>query len=188
MLTIHVPDSTDELWDEKNEEFKYLKFSGRVLRLEHSLISIAKWETKYCRAFIGSKVFTDDEFLYYIKCMTIDKNVDDSVYMHLTFDNKKSIKEYINAPLTATHVVQYAKAKTKMKESITSELIYYWMIVFGIPFECEKWPLQRLLALLDICQAKTKSTSKKHGKIDAKQMADRQVLNAKRKAQLHTTG
>lgn len=99
MLRITIPDK--ELWDEIKEEFVYKK--GQTIQLEHSLVSLSKWESKYCRPFLVKQDKTYDETVDYIKFMTITQNVAPEVYKNLTDKNIEDIKKYIEAPMTATH-------------------------------------------------------------------------------------
>lgn len=160
MLLLVIPET--ELWDEKKQEFVYTKAVS--LRLEHSLVSVSKWESKWRKPFI--KTFSDksglssDELIDYIRCMTLTQNVDPSVYLNLTRDNYKQIIAYIDAPMTATWFSDEKKAKPN-RRVITSELIYCWMIDFGIPFECQKWHFNRLITLLRVCEAEHRQPKKR---------------------------
>lgn len=180
MLQITIPGT--ELWDEKLEQFVYTK--DETLQLEHSLISLSKWESKWCKVFLSKEEKTTEETIDYIKCMTITPRVDPSVYDRLTQDNIKQIQEYIAAPMTATYFSKEAGGKVN-REQVTSELIYYWMIAMQIPFECEKWHLNRLLTLIRVCNIKNQPP-KKMSKKDI--MSRNAALNAARKKQLNTTG
>lgn len=189
MLTIHVDASPEkEYWDAKKEEFvKIGACKECTLKLEHSLISISLWESKYHIPFISDKAHTEEQTLYYIKCMTINKNVvPDSVYDHLTSKDISKISEYIKDPMTATTVSELPSSKKKnTKEIVTSELIYYWMIALQIPHEYEKWHLNRLLMLIEVCNAKN-TPPKKMSKGEI--MARNKQLNAARRAKYHTKG
>ena len=178
MLQITIPDK--EYWDAKNERFVIRK--GQTLCLEHSLVSVSKWEAKYHKPFLSSEK-TNEEVLYYIKCMTITQNVDDSVYEMLTRDNYKEINDYIADPMTATTITD--RSGKKSREIITSELIYYWMIALNIPFKCEKWHLNRLMMLIRVCNIKNQP-SKKMSK--AQTMRSNAALNAARRQQMHSKG
>ena len=184
MLRITIPAPMTEDWDEVNEEFVY-RPAGKeqTLCLEHSLVSISKWESKWCKPFLSSEK-TDEEFLDYIKCMTISPNVPDDVYGRLTLDNFKEIEKYVNATMTAT-TFRDDKTKKSNREIVTSELIYYWMIALNIPFECEKWHIKRLLTLIRVCEVKN-GTTKKRSKRDI--MSRNAALNAARRQQLNTKG
>lgn len=181
MLQIEVPISP-EGWDEEKQEFVEPKF--QTLCLEHSLLSISKWESKWCKSFINTKQMTDEETLNYVKCMTITQNVKEDVYTHLTRDNLISITKYIEAPMTATTVKSATKGKVT-NEIVTSELIYHWMIALNIPFECQKWHLNRLLMLIRVCSAKNQ-TDKNMNKKDI--MSRNKALNAARRKQLNSRG
>ena len=180
MLTITIP-ATEE-FDEIKGEFVYSK--EQTLQLEHSLLSISKWESKWCKAFLDRHDKTAEEIIDYIKCMTINKNVDDNVYGCLTQDNITAINDYIGAPMTATYFSANDNGK-KSNERITSELIYYWMIALNIPFECQKWHINRLLTLIRVCNIKNQPP-KKMSKRDI--MSRNTQLNAARRKQMNTKG
>ena len=183
MLQITVPGT--ELFDENTSTF--IQTSDTQLKLEHSLLSISKWESRWCKPFLVSdkkKCLTNAEFLDYIRCMTLNNNVSKDVYNALTPENIQDITKYINHPMTATTVQNMPASSNGRREIITSELIYYWMIAYQIPFECEKWHINRLITLIKVCNAKN----------NPKKMSKREVLNqnralntARRKA-LHTKG
>lgn len=182
MLQIIVP-AVEEGWDSEKEEFVYSK--EQVLQLEHSLVSISKWESKWNKAFLGKQTKTEEEILDYIRCMTINKNVDPSVYSHMTEQNFNDINAYINAPMTATCIPETKDGK-KNNDVVTSELIYFWMVSYSIPVEFEKWHINRLLTLIQVCDIKNSPNKKK---MSAKEIASRNAaINAKRKAKLGTRG
>lgn len=145
---ITIP-ANEDLWDEANERF--ISFKGQTLVLEHSLISISKWEMKYKKPFITEDKMSVEEFIYYIKCMTLNQ-VDDFAYNFITPENIQEIEEYIADPMTATTITDL-KHNYK-KEVITSEIIYYQMLSFGIPVEFEKWHLNRLITLIRVFSIK----------------------------------
>ena len=180
MLQITIP--AGERWDEGKQEFIQVK--GHTLQLEHSLISLSKWESKWCKAFLSNKDKTYEETMDYIKCMTITPNVDPDVYNYLTSDNINQINEYIGAPMTATYFSE-DKSRKAGREVVTAELIYYWMISLNIPFECQKWHLNRLLALIRVCNIKNQPP-KKMSKREI--MSRNATLNAARRSQMGTTG
>lgn len=182
MLKITIP--AREQFDERTNEFVYVK--EQTLQLEHSLVSLSKWESKWCKAFISKREKTYEETIDYIKCMTITQNVKPEVYYNLTQKDLDTINAYIEAPMTATYLSEDKKGK-QSKDVVTSELIYYWMISLGIPPEYDKWHLNRLLTLINLCNRKNQpSGGKKTNKRDlASQYA---ALNAARKKQLHTRG
>lgn len=180
MLQITIP--AVELWDERKQEFVTTK--EQTLQLEHSLVSISKWESKWCKPFLSKQEKTFEETLDYIKCMTITQNVDPEVYNYLTNKNIEEINNYINAPMTATYFSDDKIAKTS-REQITAELIYYWMIALNIPFECQKWHLNRLLTLIKVCNIKNQPPKKRNRK---EIMSRNTALNAARKKQLNTKG
>lgn len=161
MLKIVIPNKPSvELYDEKTNEFFYSKpIKEQTLQLEHSLVSISKWESKWCKSFLSRADKTNEETIDYIKCMTLTQNVDPIVYENLSSENIKQINEYIDAPMTAT-VISNRNLRKRNNEVVTSELIYYWMIALNIPFECQKWHLNRLLALIQVCDAKNQPPKK----------------------------
>lgn len=180
MLTIVVPGV--EMFDEQSQEF--VTNGDVTLELEHSLISLSKWESMYEKPFLGDDNKTAEEVLGYIKLMTLTPNVPDEVFEKLSNANVLAINNYIESKMTATWFSE-APSAPKSRDVITAELIYYWMIIFNIPFECEKWHLNRLFTLIRVCnikQAKPKKMSR------AEIAARNRELNAQRKAQLGTRG
>ena len=181
MLNITIP--AIDGWDDDKQEFVDIKPS-RTLSLEHSLISLSKWESKWCKPFISTKDKTQEEIIDYIKCMTLTQNVADDVYNRLNFENIKQINEYINAPMTATRFFNDKNVKTS-REQITSEIIYYWMITLNIPFECQKWHLNRLLTLIRVCNIKNQPPKK----MSRREILSRNAaLNAARRKQFNSKG
>ena len=181
MLQIKVP-LTSEGWDEERQEFVEPEY--KTLQLEHSLISLSKWESKWCKCFFSKESKTAEETIDYIKCMTLTQNVKQDVYDHLTKENIDEINKYIEAPMTATHFYE-DKNNRPSREAITSELIYYWMIALNIPFECQKWHINRLLTLIRVCNVKNQPP-KKMSKREL--MSRNAALNAARRKQLNTHG
>lgn len=177
MLEITVP--SKEFWDPDKEMF--ITITGATLQLEHSLVSISKWESEWERPFFDPKPKTVEETIDYIKCMTIGKHSDD-IFISIAKDPKllETIKQYIDKPMSATWFNDNKTRKSSSREVITSELIYYWMISFNIPFECQKWHINRLLTLIRICGIKNQPPKKTKQKDLSKQYAE---LNAKRQAQ-----
>lgn len=181
MLRITIPDI--ESWDERSEQF-VVTWKGRTLQLEHSLISLSKWESRWHKPFLSKKSMTREETLDYIKLMTVTPNVPSDTYEHLTNENIDEITDYINAPMTATTFSDEKNGK-KSREVITAELIYYWMIALNIPFECQKWHLNRLLTLIRVCNIKN-APPKKRSTRDI--MSQNAALNAARRKQLNSRG
>jgi hypothetical protein len=179
LLRIIIPEQ--ELYDEGKEEFIYS--DEQSLQLEHSLVSISKWEAKWGKPFLNAKDKTVDEVIDYVRCMTINKNIDNDLYERLTESNLRDINAYIESSMTATTFKP--EPDSPNREVITSELIYYWMVSYNIPFECEKWHLNRLLTLIRVCNVKNtppKKTSKQ-------ELINRnRELNRARKEQFNTSG
>lgn len=180
MLRITVP--AVEQWDEEKQEFIYAK--EQTLQLEHSLVSLSKWEAKWCKVFLTKQEKTLEETLDYVRCMTLTQNVDPNVYNNLTTANINEINRYIEAPMTATYFSE-DKAGKPSREQITSELIYYWMIALNIPSEYQKWHLNRLLTLIRVCNIKNQPPRKRSRKEILNHNA---ALNAARRKQLNTRG
>lgn len=171
-----------EQWDEEKQEF--IPAKTQTLQMEHSLVSISKWESKWCKSFLSNREKTTEETIDYIKCMTLTQNVKPEAYEHLTRSDIDRIKQYIEAPMTATYFNENKNGKGG-REIITSELIYYWMIASNIPFECQKWHLNKLLTLIRVCEIKNTPPKKmSRGEI----MSRNAALNAARRKQLNTKG
>lgn len=176
MLTLTI--GGEELYDEENERF--ITNPSVTLKLEHSLLSVSEWESKWKKRYLNNDdPHTIEETIDYIRCMTINKDVDPAVYNRLTRFDLQKIEDYIADKRTATWFRKEEGKGNKTGELVTSELIYYWMIASNIPFECERWHLNRLLTLIRICEIKN-SPAKKMSKKDL--YAQNRALNAKRKA------
>ena len=180
MLQITIP--ATELWDEQKQKFIYTK--EQTLSLEHSLVSLSKWESKWHKPFLSKTEKTVDETIDYIRCMTLTQNVKPEVYLGLTADNITQVNAYIEDSMTATFFSEDTSGK-RSREVVTSELIYYWMIALNIPVKFEKWHLNRLLTLIRVCNIKN-SPPKKYSKGEI--MRRNAALNAARKKQLGTKG
>lgn len=172
----------EEYYDEVKEEFVYPEVV--MLQLEHSLVSISKWESKWHKPFLTNNSKTEEETLDYIKCMTVTEHVPDEVYAFLNRDNVNRINNYIQDSMTATTFSNRQGGKAN-KEIVTSELIYYWMIALGIPQEYQYWHLNRLLTLIKICNVKN-SPPKKRSQSDI--MNEYEALNRARREALKSKG
>ena len=170
-----------EIWDDFKLEFIYT--DDEILELEHSLVSISKWEAKWCKPFFSKKERTYEETIDYIKQMTLN-NPDNDIYKRLSYENLKEIEEYINSPCTATYIYEN-KENSPSRETVTSELIYYWMIIFNIPAEYQYWHLNRLMMLIRVCEIKSKKP-KTMGK--GALMRRNSALNAARRKKYNTRG
>ena len=180
MLQIVIPEL--ELFDDSKNEFVTSK--EQTLQLEHSLVSLSKWESKWCKAFFSKREKTYEETLDYIKCMTLTQNVPDSVYKRLTRSNVEQINRYIESPMSATHF-RATDGGSQNRETITSELIYYWMIALNIPFECQKWHINRLLTLVRLCNIKNQPPRTQNKRETINQYA---ALNEARRKQFNSKG
>jgi hypothetical protein len=154
------------------------------LQLEHSLVSLSKWESRWCKPFMSKTEKTTEQTIDYIRCMTITQNIPDDVYNGITSEIVEQVSRYIEAPMTAT-TFSDDKKNVVNRDIITAEIIYYWMIALNIPFECQKWHLNRLLTLINVCNIKSQP-KKKTSKKDI--MSRNAALNEARRQRLNTTG
>lgn len=168
-----------EFFDEKKQEF--VVFKGGVLVLEHSLLSISKWEAKWKKPFLKSEK-TKEETFDYIRCMTVNSNVNELIYSCLSAKQVEEIADYMNDPMTATTI----KDTKRSNQIITSEIIYYWMIAQNVPIEFEKWHINRLLTLLKVCAIN--NNPKKNNMSRSEVMRQNRELNRARRAKYHTKG
>lgn len=150
MLTITLPAS--RFFDERTEEF--VCFPAVTLKLEHSLISVSKWEAKWRKSFLSAKEFTMEEFRDYVRCMSLNPDLPPETFARINPGNVAEIWAYIKDPMTATTFTRRGKQKAMSNSVITAETVYYWMVSFDIPFSCEKWHLNRLLTLIEVCSVK----------------------------------
>lgn len=164
MLPLHFDEI--EVYDEERNLFETIR--EQTIYLEHSLVSLAKWESKWHKPYLSDDEKTPEEILDYIRCMTVTPNVNPIVYKMLTPEHIKAIEEYINDKMTATWFKE--TKNVKRKEVITAEIIYYWMISLQIPVEFQKWHLNRLLTLIKVCNSKNQP----------KKMSKREILSRNR--------
>lgn len=185
MITITIPESHD-MWDQENDCFVDAK--GYSLQLEHSLISIQQWESKYHKPFLSTEK-NNVELIDYIKCMTINKGIPDEAYLRIPLSEMQRINDYIQDPMTATKIYEIGKRKSKggRKGSgvVTAEKIYYWMISCNIPSEYRKWHLNQLMTLIQVFDVEG-DTNNKMSPNEAREWQKAQ--NAARRKALHTKG
>lgn len=172
----------NEYYDE--QENRFVKTKSRTLCLEHSLRSVAKWESKWKIAFLSTKQLTKEQSDDYIRCMETTGRADPTFVSQLSLKQKKEINEYISDSMTAT-VIHRRKKTPPSKKTITAELIYFWMIQNGIPPEYEKWHLNRLLTLIEVCSVEGGPKQKMSMK---DQMAQQRALNESRLKKFNTRG
>lgn len=178
MYTLVIPDC-NELWDEAKEEFVSRK--GARIKIEHSLVSLAKWEQHYHKPFLVKSEKTYEESVYYIKCMTLTQNVPDSAYLNITNEQIREVDAYIGDSMTATPLtkIDEKEGASPNREILTNELIYYYMISLNIPVEFQKWHLNRLITLIEVCSRKNTPPKK----MNAQQLAQHhQSVNARYRA------
>ena len=185
MLKITIPDINDG-WDPAKKEFVSQK--GATLTLEHSLVSLQKWESKWHVPYMSTENKTPEMILDYIKCMVVfPHEFDENVLNYIPKGELENVIKYINDPMTATTFSDTSKndGKSKKKEIITAEVIYYWMIALNIPMDYRKWHLNQLLTLIHVCEIKN-APQEKMSKNEL--LARNRALNAQRKAKMHSHG
>ena len=181
-----------EAWNSKTNEF--VTFKETEICFEHSLVSISKWESRHKKPYLSTDEKTKEEIIDYLKCMTITQNVDPNIYELLSQDEMKQINDYITDQMSATWFnekkAEGAAPRRPNKEVITSELIYYWMVSYNIPMECQKWHLNRLLTLIRICNVKeAQQNGKGAGKMSKRDiLSQNRALNAARRQKFNSKG
>ena len=179
-LPITIPGR--DMYDEKTGRFITTKETHLVL--EHSLLSISKWEMKWHKPYLSKDPKTNEENIDYLRCMCLTQGVDPNVFLGISADNVKEVAAYISNPMTATTF--HTQDKRPSREIITNELVYYWMTELGIPFDpCQKWHFNRLMTLIQVASLK-KQPPKKMGRKEM--LSERALLNAQRKAKYNTHG
>lgn len=182
MLKVTIPPC--KYWDSQREMFFTYPEKPITLQLEHSLVSLSKWESKWQKPFLAkTNERTEIEMRDYIRCMTLTQNIDPEIYLFIPEDIIKQITDYIENPMTAT---TFSNQKDKpSREIVTSELIYYWMVALQIPFSCEKWHLNRLMTLIKICSIKNGPQKK----MSPNEIRSRnRALNEARRKSMNTRG
>ena len=180
MLSIKIPGR--ELFDEETQSF--IQSEPYELRLEHSLVSVSKWESKWKKPFLdpsGKKTWA--ESLDYVRCMTLNQHVKPEVYMSIGSKEMEAINAYIEDFRTATKIS--TKNSSPNREIMTSEVIYCYMFLHNIPIECQKWHLSRLMTLLEVCSIKS-NPGKKMSRSEI--LAQNKAINAARRKASHTKG
>ena len=173
----------NEYWDEANEIF--VRSQCITLQLEHSLVSISKWESKWHKPFISKNKKTVEESIDYIKCMTLTPNVSEDVYLRITDEHIELVSNYIEEPMTATVISDTTSSKGGGGSFVTAELIYYWMTALNIPREYEEWHLNKLLTLIRVCNIKNSPQKNMSSQEIARRNAE---LNAQRRKALNSKG
>lgn len=183
ILLLEIIQDAYEIFKEETNEF--INVPSIHLKLEHSLISIQKWESKWKKAFLGPEKKTNAELIDYIRCMAIQSNAGEDVYQYLSPQNIRKVIQYIEDPMTATTISQNSMNGSGGRgEIVTAEVIYYWMFKLGLPLELEKWHFNRLWMLLQVFNAK--DNPKKLSKAEAAQQ--RMKLNAERRKKYKSKG
>lgn len=179
MLTLFIPKS--ERFDEATQQFVD---DGWTVEMEHSLVSLSKWESFFKKPFLSKEDKTSEETLWYIKAMVTSGELPPAAFHYMTQANIDAINAYVSDEMTATTIHEIPGQKQNT-EKITNELIYYWMSVLGVPIACETWHLNRLLTFIKVCNAKNAPPKKMSRQEVLRRQRD---LNAQRRAQLGTTG
>lgn len=164
---------------------KFVDADSVVLELEHSLLSVSKWESKWKKPFLGNQNKTDEQVLDYVHIMNSSGEIPPEVLFHMSAEHFGVIKDYIDDKMTAT---TFNVVKESNETITTAELIYYWMIALGIPFECQKWHLNRLLALVMVCNIKNAPKDKQQGGLNKTSASDRRDLNEQRRLETGSSG
>lgn len=187
MLTIVIPPK--EFWDEAKGEFVKIGDKDVTLQLEHSLIALSKWESKWKVPFLEKNPpKTNEMTIDYIRCMTITKNVPPDVYDRIPNPLYTDILNYIKDPMTATWFGSAPTPQGKQKakpEVLTAEVIYYKMISHNIPMECQKWHLNSLITLIRVFNNKNSKPTKMNKK---EMLAQRKALNESRRSAAKSKG
>lgn len=189
MLQIVIPGSPEiEMWDYETEQFICREaVEERTIQLEHSLVSLSKWESTWCKPFLTDKPMTEEETIDYIKCMTLTPNVPDEAYNNIPSSVIKEVSDYIERPMTATWFSENNNKKGRKNngKQITAEVIYHWMIALQIPVKFEEWHLNRLLTLIRVCDAENNPPKKKSERSIINEYA---ALNKARRQKLNSKG
>ena len=181
MLQITIPEA--ELFDERTG--KRIRTKKTTLQLEHSLVSLSKWESKWKKPYLNNMEITPEMSIDYVRCMTLTQNVDPTVYQFLTEQNLEDIRAYIDDPMTATTFRQQHRPGVR-NQTVTAEIIYYWMVTLQIPWDpCQKWHLNRLMTLIRVCDEKN-APKKKMSRKDT--LARQRSINNARRARYNTNG
>lgn len=183
MLKIDIPKR--EFFNEEIEEFLYTE--ACTLELEHSLYSVRLWEQKHKKPWMTDEPKTYAETIDYVRCMTLNTEIDPLVYKCLTSSDMQKITDYIQDSMTATTFSDngFKENKGRKKEIITAEIIYYYMVALNIPFEAQYWHLNQLMTLIKVVNIK-QSPPKKHSKRDI--LSRNARLNAERRKRLGSKG
>lgn len=187
MLEIVIPEQHHEFFDDQKEEFLTVDVKETTIQIEHSLISLKKWEQTWHKPFLDKTDKTYDEICDYIRCMTLTHGVDPEVYYWIPNDVIEQVVKYIEDPMTATTITEHniVSSQKNTREGITAEIIYYWMISFNIPVEFQKWHLNQLLTLIKVVNIKNGKPEKMDPKDAAK---ERSRLNKMRRAKFNSKG
>lgn len=181
MLTIKVP--LKEGFDDELDEFVILE--SYTFSLEHSLVSLSKWEAKFEKPFLSPNPKTAEETLWYIRCMAFDEEISDHILNKLSEQNIREINEYINGKQSATWFKEAVDLPAKSPEIITAEIIYYWMLTLNVEKACEDWHLNKLITLIRVCNEKNAPPKKTNS---ADLARNRRLLNEERLARYGTEG
>lgn len=190
MITIKIPKGK---WYDSKKNLFYTNEKDTYLQLEHSLISLQKWEAKWHKPFLDSKDKTYEETLDYVRCMCLTQNVNPDLFYLIPKKEMDKISDYINDPMTATWFNENTtktRGKPVKKQIVTAEIIYYWMITGNIPTEYRKWHLNQLLTLIRVIEIKNdeKNVNNKKRRSRNAILQDYKAINEANKQRFNTTG
>lgn len=184
---IVIPETNIRLWNETDEHFEYIRHPKTKITLLHSLVSLSLWESKWHTEYFSNTKKTLEQTIDYIRCMTQETDIEPDVYKTIAMSNSilDEIANYIDDPMTATKITDNRKNKPNRNEYITSEIIYWSMIQHGIPVEFERWHINRLLTLINVCNAKSNGG----GKMKKKDiLANYAKMNERNRAKYNSKG
>ena len=180
-IRIRIPEL--HLFNEATNEFFDIRET--YLTMEHSLVSISKWESKWHIPYLAPGEKTPEQALDYLRCMTITQNIQPGIYNYIPDTEMRRIKNYIEDSMSA-YKFKEEEGKGRTKKAITSDYLYFCMVTYRIPVEFERWHLNRLITLIQICSEE--NNPKKNKKSKRRITSDYAALNAARRAKLGTTG
>lgn len=182
MLELHLPET--EFFDRANS--KIIRVPEVTLHLKHSLLTLSKWETIWEIPFLGEGKKTTEQLYSYVNIMA-GGDLDELTLSRLTSEHYEKLNAYLSSKQSATWFSESPNQR-RSTQTVTSELIYFWMTTYNIPFECENWPFPRLMNLIRIASIKNDPDAGKKKRNKSQMLSERAMLNKKRREQYGTTG